>query len=681
MSMSRLPWNKNKGNLEALLGGDFQATVTDKPIQAGSAGDYALRYAALGWPVFPVYEMKEDGGCSCGKPDCSNPGKHPRTAKGFENATTDAEQIRKWWGAWPNANIGVATGERSGIWVLDVDKKHGGLDTRDDLIAKHGQFPDTPMAFTGGGGEHYLFRYQAGIRNRANVLPGIDVRGEGGYIIVEPSNHHAGTDYVWEAEGDPLEGVAPVDAPQWLIDLIGLETERERSTSAPAAGADIPEGGRNAALASLAGSMRRSGIGQEAIEAALQAENTKRCNPPLPASEVSTIAWSVARYAPADDVAALSRVDVSELMAKINGDAPESVEGLEVINAAEWAGQEIEERQWLVDGWMPMRQTTALYARGGTGKTLATQQLMTAVAAGGDWLGMPVRKGPCVGLYCEDDRNELHRRQADINGAMGLGWDDLRDMHIIPRVGHDNLLMHFDSKGIGHLTPFWAELFNVLERVRPVLLVVDTAADTFGGNENIRPQVRQYVQQALTRLASAFDCAVILCAHPSVAGINSGEGTGGSTAWENSVRSRLYMDKDETTHRITLTRKKSNYSAIGDAVDLFWHDGALKTYAEAEALGDLPERISEQKIETDFFTLLDHVHDRQKQKVSNAPNGKNYAPRVFTRLGARMKPAITWSMEQWEAAMDRLLADGRLIVSGDPKRGLNLVREGEQSDA
>jgi len=330
---------------------------------------------------------------------------------------------------------------------------------------------------------------------------------------------------------------------------------------------------------------------------------------------------------------------------------------LGMIRASGWAGVDPVERQWLVRDWMPTRQTTALYARGGTGKTLATQQLLTAVASGSKWLGMDVKKGPCVGVFCEDDQDELHRRQDGINAALGVAWDDLQDLHILPRVGFDNLLMTFDSTGHGSLTPFWHQLFNELEAIDPVLVVIDTAADTFGGNENIRPQVRQYVQQALTQIATKLDCSVVLCAHPSMSGINSGEGTGGSTAWENSVRSRLYMDRDESTKQITLTRKKSNYSAIGDAIELFWHEGALKTKIDCGGILN----STDQQIETAFFYLLDHVNEKQKQNVSASKNG-NYAPRIFSvlcnQLGIR-----SWSIKQFEEAMNRLLDQERIKVN------------------
>lgn len=677
--MSSLPWDKSGalGNLEAIFAGGFKAREPeqdDRPERLGSWTSYALTYAAMNWPIIPLHTVA-DGRCSCGNPTCSSPGKHPRTRNGLHDASTDRATILGWGERWPDSNLAIVTGSASGVWALDVDARHGGLDTLADLIDRHGPLPDTPMAITGGGGQHWLFRHAEGVRNRAGIAPGIDVRGEGGYIAVEPSVHASGNAYAWEASSDPTDGLAPVSAPEWLMAMVVADAPRQ---AAPVAAGAIAEGGRNNALASLAGTMRRAGMGREAIEAALVAENDQRCVPPLPRQEVERIAWSIARKEPEQDYGELAQVDTSALIEGLKARKEQSPqEPLASIRGTDWAGEAAPQREWLVQDWMPMRQTTALYAKGGTGKTLAVQQLLTAVSSGTQWFGLDVRQGPAVGVFCEDDADELHRRQESINDAMGIPCGDLADLHIIPRVGHDNLLMTFDSHGRASLTAFWRELYLFVEKVQPALLVIDTAADTFGGNENIRPQVRQYVQQALTQLATRHNCAVVLCAHPSASGISSGEGTGGSTAWENSVRSRLYMDRSPDTHIITLTRKKSNYSATGDAFELVWHEGAIKPAANLDALIDQTTDSINQRIERDFFTCLDHMTDKQRQKASPAKNGGNYAPKAFAQIGQHLRPPITWSPKQFEAAMTRLLDQGRLVTIGDSKRGMALSRPGD----
>jgi putative DNA primase/helicase len=159
----------------------------------------ALEYAARGWRVFPVHSPtgRADRPCSCGKLDCTNVGKHPRTARGFKDATTDEAQIREWWTMWPDANIGVATGIASGIWVLDVDGAEGQAALA-QFEREHGPLPETVGQVTGSGGRHLLFRYVPGLTNKVKFAPGLDVRTDGGYVVVPPSLHVSGRRYEWE---------------------------------------------------------------------------------------------------------------------------------------------------------------------------------------------------------------------------------------------------------------------------------------------------------------------------------------------------------------------------------------------------------------------------------------------------------------------------------------------------
>ncbi|GAF94460.1 unnamed protein product, partial [marine sediment metagenome] len=180
--------------------------------------DAALRYAARGWPVLPLHGIR-DRGCTCGRPDCSSPGKHPRTARGLKDATTDNQRIKAWWQQWPDANVGVATGNTSGLVVLDVDPRNGGDDILDDLLAAHGPLPETIESVTGGGGRHLFFKHPGGlIRTRPNALGrGLDLKADGGYIVAPPSLHANGRRYEWELSSDPKD-VAVADCPGWLLD-------------------------------------------------------------------------------------------------------------------------------------------------------------------------------------------------------------------------------------------------------------------------------------------------------------------------------------------------------------------------------------------------------------------------------------------------------------------------------
>lgn len=179
--------------------------------------DYALRYAELGFAVFPLHWITADRRCSCEDADCRSPGKHPLPIKGVKEASRDPLVIEAWWQRWPEANIGMAMGPASGVFAVDVDPRNGGDLALEELQAKHGRLPDTINAMTGGGGQHLLFRFDPGRALPGKLGKGIDIKGDGGYIVVEPSVHASGVAYAWEAEGDPIYGAISAPAPAWLF--------------------------------------------------------------------------------------------------------------------------------------------------------------------------------------------------------------------------------------------------------------------------------------------------------------------------------------------------------------------------------------------------------------------------------------------------------------------------------
>lgn len=263
----------------------------------------ALWYAAHGIPVAPLHWPK-DGGCSCGKPDCASPAKHPFTAHGFHDATVDAEQVAAWWRAHPDANIGIVTGTVSGLLVVDCDPRNGGPEDRGELVQQFGPMPDTAEVLTGGGGRHIYFRY-AGGRVPQTLAEGVDLKGDGGYVVAAPSLHPSGKRYAVDGVEGARAFLSIAEAPDWLRAYIAMPRPVASSERAPD-GEKWHPGERNNKLTSIAGTMRRRGCSLEAIEAALLEENRLRCTPPLAAEEVERIAASVGRYEPAPAAAAPS---------------------------------------------------------------------------------------------------------------------------------------------------------------------------------------------------------------------------------------------------------------------------------------------------------------------------------------------------------------------------------------
>lgn len=247
---------------------------------------WAMYYAGMGLPVFPV----------------KTKGKAPLTEHGCKDATTDIGQIVQWWERWPDANIGIATGAGDRpLCVLDVDVNHDlgkyGDETLDELLKQYGQLPETWLCLTGGGGLHYyFFCNDPALTIGANVLPGLDFRGRGGYVVAPPSLHESGNRYEWEASNDPSDGAVPAEIPSWLHDLL-IQGKRKDEKKAPNnAPESVTQGSRNQEMFRLACSLRAKGLTVEEITAAMMKANETRCNPPLSTREIESICKSAGRY-------------------------------------------------------------------------------------------------------------------------------------------------------------------------------------------------------------------------------------------------------------------------------------------------------------------------------------------------------------------------------------------------
>ena len=255
---------------------------------AKSLLDSALEYASRGWPVIPVHTIRPVGICTCGNKDCKSPGKHPMTPHGVKDGSTDPAVIRDWWTRWPLANIGICTGKTANIVVLDVDPRHGGTASLAKLVKKHGALPVTTEVKTGSGGSHFYFSHpvEGEIHNATNLRghSGLDVRAKDGYIIAPPALHKSGNLYAWV---NPPGVTPPAPLPNWLLDL--MKTGPGPAASTASSGRLIPNNKRKQVLTRIARDLHKQGMGKEAIEAVLMAENRTRCATPYSDEEVKTI--------------------------------------------------------------------------------------------------------------------------------------------------------------------------------------------------------------------------------------------------------------------------------------------------------------------------------------------------------------------------------------------------------
>ena len=230
----------------------------------------ALRYAALGVPVVPVFPIR-GGRCACGDGDCRSPGKHPIASlapNGIKNATADERTVRAWWTAWPDANIAAPTGPALGV-VLDVDPRHGGDASLMGLVGAHGPLPPGPHVRTGGGGWHYYFAHPGGTCPIAHGFrPGLDLQGDGAYVLLPPSSHASGGTYRWAA--DLASSRRPM-LPGWLFRLVDDRAAAPRAFPLDDRGR-IPHGQHHDYIVSMAASVvsRTPGIGYEQLRGDLR---------------------------------------------------------------------------------------------------------------------------------------------------------------------------------------------------------------------------------------------------------------------------------------------------------------------------------------------------------------------------------------------------------------------------
>jgi RecA-family ATPase len=275
--------------------------------------------------------------------------------------------------------------------------------------------------------------------------------------------------------------------------------------------------------------------------------------------------------------------DAAETRAETQADARD---GLVINPPVHWTAP-APLRQWLIDQWIPIGYVTGLYGDGGVGKSLLAQQLLSSTALALPWLGLTIRGGRAFGFMCEDDANELHRRQEGINRSCGVTMGNLENLRISARLGFDNLLMTFDQENRGKPTGLFGQMCEYLDKFRPRLVVLDTLADIFGGNEVNRSQARQFVQGVGGNIARRYECAVVIPAHPSLSGLANGTGTSGSTGWNNTFRSRIYVTRpNEDSDLRLVSRMKSNYAPAGGEITATYENGA---FANTTPIKDRPE--------------------------------------------------------------------------------------------
>jgi hypothetical protein len=445
----------------------------------------ALDYAKRGWPVFPIYEISNTGHCACGDKDCPSPGKHPRTHDGFKSATTDIEQIRRWWKEWPKANIGIETGHRSGLCVLDIDKKHGGLQSLTRLEELYEELPINTVASTGGGGLHFYFRYpnSISIKSRSTALgeqfPGIDMRADTAYIIGPPSTHISGKTHCW-MNWEPLPEI-----PDWLIKLLTNDNPRTIQATSDA----IVEGTRNTILTSLAGKYRSLGFSEKVIAEMLLDGNQKFCQPPLTEREVLSIAHSISSYPPGQATAAIRGDMIDILQARW-------------LYLNQFEAQEV---CWLWEGLIAIGKLTLVVGNPGLGKSWVLLFIAAKVTTGEPWPNLFGRRAPrsVIILSGEDSPNDTILPRFEACGGDSsrvVFWEGM-----------------YDSEGTDHFVDLKRDIHGLealIQQHKDIgLLIIDPLSAFLGGTDtHVDARVRS-VLGPLAKIAEENEIAVVGVCH------------------------------------------------------------------------------------------------------------------------------------------------------------------------
>ena len=249
----------------------------------------ALRFASQGHAVLPLNSINDAGACTCGRGDCPSPGKHPFATlapHGAKDATTDMATVESWFAECYWLSYGIRTDT---LFVVDVDIKHGGLETWHRLhSAPTHHLPHTWQVRTGGGGLHIFFKPLE--RARSGTLErGIDLRSVGAYVVGVGCKHVAGSTYQWLPQCNP--GEAPLaDIPTWLLSLIKTRTHVSNVIPMPEwrrlARSMVQEGDRHTVMLKLIGHLIGMGADAEIVRELMIGWNEARCDPPLPVADV-----------------------------------------------------------------------------------------------------------------------------------------------------------------------------------------------------------------------------------------------------------------------------------------------------------------------------------------------------------------------------------------------------------
>jgi RecA-family ATPase len=341
------------------------------------------------------------------------------------------------------------------------------------------------------------------------------------------------------------------------------------------------------------------------------------------------------------------------------------------LDMSNWDSEPVPERKWSIKDRVPLNQAGLFSGEGGTGKSIIELMKNVAHVTGKDWLGSMPEPGPAIYVGAEDDENEIHIRLAGIAKHYNVTFKELIDgkLHVLCLLGDDATLCASSNKsGKVEVTDLYRRLYEAAGDIKPKNISVDTLSRAFSGNEIDRVQVYAFAMH-MQKLAMVAGGSVTVLSHPSLAGISSGSGISGSTAWHGAFRFRQYLkgvkatDGEQPDSDIReLEFKKNQYGPIGESIVLRYQGGL---FLPEGGISSLDKVAKEQRADEVFLALLAR-YERESRNVSEKRTSHNYAPANFCKEGE----AKGLRKEHLEAAMRRLFERGKIRVEdyGRPSR-------------
>jgi RecA-family ATPase len=335
-----------------------------------------------------------------------------------------------------------------------------------------------------------------------------------------------------------------------------------------------------------------------------------------------------------------------------------------LITPPQWHGIPIPPMRWLATNRIPAGDVTILSGDGGGGKTTVALQLAVSVARDlGDWLGTTCESGPVIFFSAEEPENEMRRRLDRVVRKRGIEAADIENLHF-HFADLDRCLLGTGAPNTPiKPTELFGSLYQRALEIRPSLIIVDSIAATFGGNQNDRVQARMFVN-LFRRLALHTECAALLLDHPSLSGMTNGTGRGGSMDWQNATRARLYLrsvENDEGGLGRELEVMKTNYGPPGEKVALRWEDGCYILQGSTPA----PQQAAAFRNADQIYLACVELATAQGRNVFAMP-GNGYAPKIF----AQMPQAKGFTARALAQAQDRLFETGQIenVAFGPPSK-------------